>query len=127
MARLDDFHLRLHGLHLRHRQVAAVGEREEGGLDDDGHDQDRHAEVADKFEDEIDEPEQRLGDEVEPAPVDHQIEVLDAQRLLVVVDGLRFLGAGEDMGRRCGAGAGGDRRGLLEKVALVGLGALADR
>ena len=54
VAFLDALHLRLQLLHLRHRLVLLVGEREEGGLHDQREDEDGDAEVAD--------------DAVDPAP-----------------------------------------------------------
>src|SRR5947209_13645270 len=54
---------RSHGLHLRHRGVGFVGEREEEDLDDDGHDQNRDAEISDVAVDPVHRQEQRLGDE----------------------------------------------------------------
>ena len=46
--------LRLDLLHLRHRLVGAIGEREEGELDEDGDDEDRDAEIADDLVDGVD-------------------------------------------------------------------------
>ncbi len=52
-------------------------------------------------------PEHRPGDEVEPAPIDQQIEALEAGVFLVAVDRVHHLGAGEDMGDRLAALAPG--------------------
>ena len=46
--------------------------------------------------DEFEQPEQRLGQEIEPAPVDHQIEAVDLVLLADGVDDLHHLGAGEE-------------------------------
>ena len=70
-------HLRLHLLHVRHRLVGLVGEREEDGLDDDGGGEDGEAEIAEQLVEPVDQPEHRLGDEIEPAPVDQQVELAD--------------------------------------------------
>ena len=45
--------------------------------------------------DPVDRQEHRLGDEVEPAPVDQQLEAVELQRVVVAVDDRDFLGAGE--------------------------------
>ena len=95
VALADRHHLRLHRLHLRHRGVGLVGEREEHELDEDGDQQDGDAEVADVVVDPVDRVEHRLGDEVEPAPVDQQLETVEAELLVVAVDHRGFLGAGE--------------------------------
>ena len=79
IARAQRRHLRLHRLHLRHRGIGFVGEREEGRLDQHGDDQDGDAEIADQMVEVVDHDEQRLGDEVEPAPVDQQIEVVEVR------------------------------------------------
>jgi hypothetical protein len=84
---LADFqHFRLHLLHVRHRLVALVGEREEDRLDDDGGGEDGQAEIAEQLVERVDQPEHRLGDEVEPAPVDQQLELADAAVGLVGLD-----------------------------------------
>ena len=92
----DRHHLRLHRLHLRHRGVGLVGEREEEQLDDDGDDQDGDAEIADQAVDAVHRLEQRLGDEIEPAPVDQQIELVELEPVVVAVDDRHLLGAGEE-------------------------------
>ena len=83
--------LRLDELHLRHRAVALVGEREEHSLDDHCHAEDRQAEIADIFVYEIDEVEHRLGDEIEPAPIDQEVEFLDSERVDVCCRWSRLL------------------------------------
>ena len=111
-------HLRLHRLHLRHRGIGFVGQREERGLDQHGDDQDREAEIADQAVEIVDREEQRLGDEVEPAPVDQQIEAVEVELLFILVDDRHFLGAGEQprVGR-----AGRARRDGLRVEQIVGL------
>ena len=107
VALADHGHFRLHRLHLRHRGVGLVGEREEQQLDQHRDDQDGDAEIADEMEEEVDGEEHRLGDEVEPAPVDQQIEMVEVERLIVAAadrereidaDHRDFLGAGEQPG-----------------------------
>ena len=64
-------------------------------LDDDGRRQDGEAEIAEQLVEAVDQPEHRLGDEIEPAPVDQKVELADAQVLFIGVDLRDFLGAGE--------------------------------
>src|SRR5208282_164531 len=111
--------LRLDLLHLRHRLVGAIGEREEGELDEDGHDENGDAKIADEMVDRVDEEEQWFGDEVEPAPVDHQIELLDAEPRRVIVDRADLFGAGEESGRRLERGPGRDRLFRPEEIGLI--------
>ena len=121
IARAQRGHLRLHRLHLGHRGVGLVGEREERRLDQHGDDQDRQAEIADQVVEIIDDDEQRLGDEVEPAPVDQEVEAVELELLLVGVDDGDFLGAGEEprVGRAGRARRDGDA--VEQVVGLVGL------
>ena len=79
IALANPLHVGLKLLHLRHRLVGLVGEREERQLDDDRDRQDREAEVAKQPVEPLDQPEQRLGDEVEPAPIDQQVELQDVE------------------------------------------------
>ena len=121
IARFQRGHLRLHRFHLRHRGVGFVGEREEGRLDQHGDEQDCDAEIADQPVDVVDQREQRLGDEVEPAPVDQQIEMIEIELFFVIVDDFDFLGAGEQPGvRRCGRSRRDGPR-VEQVVGLVGL------
>ena len=90
-------------------------------LDQHGDDQDGDAEIADQPVDVVDQREQRLGDEIEPAPVDQQIEVVEVELLLVVVDDAHFLGAGEQPRIRGGAGARRDGAPVEQVVGLIGL------
>ncbi len=69
--------------------------------------------------DRVDQQEQRLGDEIEPAPVDHQVELLDAELGGVIVDRRHLLGAGEDASRRLDRGARRDRLLLAEEIGLI--------
>ena len=72
-------HLRLQLLHLAHRPVGLVGEREEAAaLTQQGQQQDGDAEIADDAVDEVQDVEDRLGQEVEPAEVDRAVEQRDA-------------------------------------------------
>ncbi len=80
--------------------------------------QDGDAEIAEITEHPVHRQEHRLGDEVEPAPVDQQFEAVELERFVVAVDDLDFLGAGEQPG--IGA-AGGARRNGLRIEQIVGL------
>ena len=111
-------HLRLHRLHLRHRGVGLVGEREEDELDQDGDDQDGNAEISDLAIDSVERQEHRLGDETEIAPVDQQLEAIELEVGVVGVDDLHLLGAGEQPGAGGTGGAGCDR---LRVEQIVGL------
>ena len=48
--------------------------------------QDRDAEIADPFEEQVERQEHRLGDEIEPAPIDQQIEMVEVELLIVAAD-----------------------------------------
>ena len=91
--------LRLHHLHLGHRAIAPVGEREKESLDQNRDAQDRDPEIADKPVNEVDQPEHRLGDKIKPAPVDQAIELFDVQIGLIFVERGGLLGAREDPAR----------------------------
>ena len=93
----DARHFRLQLLHLRHAGVLLVGNRIERGLHEHGQDQNGHAEVVHQPVDPLHQLEQRTRDEIEPAPVDHAVELLDAERLFVTVDQRRLLRAGIKM------------------------------
>ena len=113
----DALHVGLHLLHLRHRLVALVGEREEQPLEDHGRDQNGEAEIAEQRRQPFDQPEHRLGDEVRPAPIDHQVEALDA-RLAVGIDDAHFLGAREQLRLRCLRRVRPDRHRLQQIIRL---------
>ena len=80
-----------------------------------------------EMEEEVDGEEHRLGDEVEPAPIDQQIEMVEVKRLVVAAvdrereidaDHRDFLGAGEQP--RIG-GCGRARRDGLRIEQVIGL------
>src|SRR5262249_3960640 len=106
VALLDHGHLRLNRLHLGHRRIGLVGEREEQNFHQYGHDQDREAKIADEMEEIVKRQEHGLGNEIEPTPIDQQIEMIKLKRLVVAAarerkidanDG-NFLGAREQPG-----------------------------
>ena len=122
---LDLLHLGLQLLHLAHRLVGLVRQREEQELDDDGDDENGEAEIADIGLDEFEQPEERLGQEPEPAPVDHQVEVVELEFLADGVDDLHHLGAGEETVLIGADAARGDGDGgLAQIVGLVNVGAV---
>ncbi len=91
-------------------------------LDEDGDEQDGDAEIADDVIDPVDREEQRLGDEVEAAPVDQMVEAVELERVVVAVDERDFLGAGEQARARGGASRRARRCDGLEKIiGLIGL------
>ena len=122
----DRHHLRLHRLHFRHRGVGFVGEREEEELDDDRDDQDGEAEISDVAIDPVHRQKQRLGDEVEPAPVDEPVELVEAQPVVIPVDNRYLLGAGEQPSIDGGGAARRDGLRRAEIVALISLDVVAD-
>ena len=67
--------LRLQHTHLRHGGVLRFGQRVHDATNDKGDDDDREAPVAEEAVDELQQLEQRLGDEPQPAVVDGQIQV----------------------------------------------------
>src|SRR6185436_2310377 len=76
----------------------------EDDLDQYGDHQDREAEIAEETEEEIHHQEHRFGYEVEPTPIDQQVEVVEAERFVVTADADKwkidaddrhFLGAGK--------------------------------
>ena len=122
----DFHHLGLHLLHVGHRLVGLVGQREEDQLDDDRGREDSEAEIAEKLEQPVDEMEHRLGDEVEPAPVDQKLELADVARLLIGVDHPDLLGAGEDQRLNRLRGARRDDRRVGQIVGLIAHRRLAE-
>ena len=79
-------HLGLKLLHLAHRAVGFVGEREEDELDDHRQQHDREAEIADQVIEEVERQEDRLGQEIEPAEIDGAVEARHARLRLVLVE-----------------------------------------
>ena len=97
-------------------------------FDQHGHQQNGDAEIADQVVEVVERQEHRLGDEVEPAPVDQQIEMVQLELLVVAAvagqreidaDDAGFLGAREQP--RIGAAGAADRNGLriLQVVGLI--------
>ena len=91
-------------------------------LDEHRDDQDGDAEIADPVIDPVHRQEQRLGDEVEVAPVDQPVEFVELERIVVAVDDVDFLGAGEEPRVRGAGPARRDGQRGGEIVALVALG-----
>ena len=119
---LQLLHLRLQLLHLGHRGIGAVGEREEDRLHDDRHGEDGEAEIAEKLVEPVDQLEHRLGDEEEPAPVDQQLEVRDLagpSRVGVERRSSSFAPAKSRVSCSAVPPAGTDDR-IAQKIRLVG-------
>ena len=131
VALLELLHLGLQRLHLAHRRVGLVGQREEQRLDQHRHHQDGQTEIADMRVEPFEQVEQRLGEEPEPAPVDREVELVDPVLLFVVRDHAHDLGAGEQpaIGGRAGArGDGLAGRDIVDLVlGLAGRAGLLDR
>src|SRR5262249_16508365 len=96
-------------------------ERKEDELDEYSDDEDGEAEVADDVIDPVHRHEQRLGDEIEPAPVDQAVEAVEHERLVVAVNDGDLLGAGEETPGGGRAARGRNREGVEEVVGLIGL------
>ena len=94
---LQSLHLRLQQLHLAHGRIRLVGQREHDGLDQHGQRQDRQTHVAQNFVDHLQQIEERLGQEVEPAEINGHVEAFDAELLGIAVQQRQHLGAGEQM------------------------------
>src|SRR5690606_1623367 len=102
VAFLQPFHLGLELLHLAHGDIRLVGERIEQELDEHGERQDGEAEIAQDSVEIMENVEDRLGDPIEPAPVDAEIEARNSELLLIMVEQAHHLGSGKKMGRRLG-------------------------
>ncbi len=122
-------HIRLDLLHLGHRRIRLIGEREEDEFHKHGEEQDRHAEIAGQIGQEIQRQEERLRQEEEPAPVDRQIKALDAVFVLILLKQFGLLGPGEQarLGlhtrTRRGGLAAQEIIGLIDGIAARGPGA----
>ena len=77
--------------------------------------------------DQVHRQEQRLGDEVEIAPVDQQLEAVELELLVVAVDDVDLLGAGEEVLVDASGSPRRDGQGGAEIVGLVGLDVVAGR
>ena len=97
-----------------------LAKREERDLDQHGDDQDREAEIADQAVEIVDRDEQRLGDEVEPAPIDQKIEAVELELLVVIVDDRHFLRAGEQPRIDRGGCAGRNSLRIEQVIGLIG-------
>ena len=90
---LERLHLRLNRLHRRHAGKALLGDREHGPAHDDRQADDGDAEIADRVVDRAQQPQERLFEPAEPAPVDREAELLQPG-ILVAVEDHAFLGPG---------------------------------
>ena len=127
VAVLELHQLGLELLHLAHRHIGFVREREEHELDEERDDEDGQAEIADELEEEVERVEHRLGEEIEPAPVDQEVEFGDLVFFGVAVDEIDFLRAGKDIALGLGLAAGWDGDRAQQIVRLKTLGARAPR
>ena len=109
VALLDGLHLGLERAHGRHRGELALGDREHDAAHQQGQQDDRQAEVLDRLEQRVEQPEDRLFEPAEPAPVDRERQVRHAL-LLVGFKDVVFLGTGEQahgLALRLAGGHGG--------------------
>src|SRR5262245_41500963 len=114
----DLLHLRLQLLHLRHRLVALVGERKERELDEHGGGKNGEAVIAEQLGAPVQQLEERLGNEIEPAPIDQQVELLGAELLLIGFDQRHLLGTSKQIAARGGRRAGCDSDGVQQQIGL---------
>ena len=119
-------HFRLQRLHLAHRAVGLVGQREEDQLDPDGERQDRQAEIAEHALEPGERVEERLGEEVEPAEIDGEVELREIEVVAVAVQQMGLLGAREYMVAHRDAPAGRHGDGGAQIVGLVFVDALLE-
>ena len=122
-ALLDRLHLGLKFLHPRHRDIGFARQREDQQLEHEGQRDDRPAHIADQGIEPVQQAEDRLGQEIEPAPVDRIDETVDAGVFLIAVDGFPDLGAGEQIAGRGRGRAGGDGLHRHPGLGLVDVGA----
>jgi len=98
-------------------------------LDAERDDEDGHAEIADELVEKVEGEEHRLGQEIEPAPVNQKIELGNRVSLGISVDEVHFLGAGKHLalGFRGAAGLDGERGHQIVGLEAVAAVALASR
>ena len=90
-------------------------------------DEDGDAEIADQLVEEVEREEHRLGQEIEPAPIDQQVEFGDGVFLAVAVEEIDLLGAGKHLALGLAVSPGRDRDGVHQivgsgkPVAAIGL------
>ena len=93
VALLDRLHLRLDSLHLRHRGELLLCDGKQQAADDHRHQDDRNTEIADQPIEITQQPEERLFEDLEPAPADREAEILDPEILCIFVEQGAFLRA----------------------------------
>ena len=124
VASLDLVHRLLELLHPGHGLGALLGQREDQQAHADGHRQDGQAEVAQMAEEELQRHEERFGQEAQNPPVHGVLEHRDAEFLLVALQGLDHLGAGEQPGGGGDLAAGIDQPRRAAEVGVVDVHAL---
>ena len=92
---LDLLHLGLQLFHARHRDVGFIRKRQKQRLDQERQADDGPAHVADQAIQPMEDSEDGLCEEEEPAPVDRVDELVDPVVTLIGADRLPLLGAGE--------------------------------
>ena len=118
--RLQPLHFRLQLLHLAHGFIGLVGKRIEGGFDKNGGDENGDTEIARHGFEHFQKPEQGLGEEIEPTPVDHEIEMIQLQRVMIAIDDLHHLGTCKQPLHRSHTATRGDAGGFLRnEIRLI--------
>ncbi len=92
---LDRLHLGLQFLHPRHADIGFIGQRQHDDFQHHGQRDDRQAHIADDRVQPVQHGKDRLGQKVEPAPVDGIKKPRNAVVVLVAADRGPFLGAGK--------------------------------
>src|SRR6516164_4911003 len=118
--------LGLQELHLAHRVVGFVGEREEQQLDTQGEQQDRQAKITENLVEELERQKDWLRQEVEPAEIDSVIEERNPG-ILVGVEEINFFSSGKETGGRLGSTVGRNRDFRAKEIGLIAIYAGIDR
>ena len=114
----DFLHLRLEQLHLAHRRVGFVGEREERQFYKQRQQQDREPKIAEQPIEKLQGQKDRFRQEIEPAKIDREIEMRNA-RFGISIEKVDLLGARKKAGRRRRRAVGRHGYFRAEIVALV--------
>ncbi len=121
MLLLDLLHLGLELAHLGHALIGLVGQGEHDQFDDHGQGQDGQTEIAQHAIEEVDDQEDRAGQEEQEAPVDRIDEARQAEAFLIAFQDFVALGAGEQMAGLGKLAARRNGHGLAQHIGLHGL------
>ena len=109
-------HAWLQFFHFRHGLIRPAGQREERQFDQNRHNQNRYAVIANQLIEKLQGFEHWLGQEIEPSPIDHQVEALNAL-VGVIVNHVDNFGTGKELAGRCIGAAAGNAFAFQQKVA----------